>query len=235
MLVDTAIATTAAPATPRAPRAAQAKQIADYIAATRTRLETVRADVLIASLLAARGFDHVALGTGLALVETAQDRFNARQSAMAANDAAVKALGKTRTRARAAFRNFRDLAAAAYAPGDASRVALNVNGRVPDDDDRFLTLARSAIAASANPPYADALAHFGFDAAARTAVETTLAAFEQARQAQATAADQAVNATRERDAATQAVRDWMRPFERVAAVIARSEEGSPARARLLRG
>jgi len=213
------VAETAPTPAPKRARASQDQALANKINQYRTSLTSAQGNAELVTLLQPRGYDGEALAAGLSLCDAAQAAFNARQDAQAAQKQAAKAAGAADEAARAGFNDFRKIARAVFKDNASAQGNLGVTGRVPDDQEKFLTLA-SAVYTSAlsHSTYMTALARRGYDQAAIEAEQARLDAVTQTNSAHETAKAAAVRATSDRDAAAKALDDWWAEFRAVAQV-----------------
>jgi hypothetical protein len=198
-------------------KAEQDQQMANYITEALQRLEVARDDAEIAPLIAARGYNTTRLAEGLAVQKAAQDAFTARQTAMAAQSQAVAACDGAELTARSTYADYRTIAGGVFTvPAD--RAAVGLKGAVPDDMQKFITLAHSSYDNAKNEPYQTALAVYGYAPATLDAALATLDVFTTAIEAQASAVGAAVRSTAARNEAVKALKVWMRMFDKVASV-----------------
>jgi hypothetical protein len=117
--------------------------------------------------------------------------------------------------ARSDYGDFRKLARIVF-KDNATRLALNLNGRVFADRVRFLHQARAGYEAALTPDYAPALAKRG---CTRPNIEAGLAlldALVAAEDAQTAAKAAALDATARRTAAMQRLNAWFGEFHAIA-------------------
>jgi hypothetical protein len=197
------------------PRADQDQLIANRIADTRRKINAVQGDDDLKTRFATRGCDLADLTVGLGHCDSTQAGYDARQVALGKEKAAYKILAEKRKVARSAFAELRALAKLAYPRDKASQQALRATGRVPLDDDTFLTDARAAGHSAGQAPYAADLTRRGYNPATYTAA---LNDFDTARNTARAAADAAVSATAQRDTADKELQTWLLTFEGIIAL-----------------
>ena len=212
---------TPAPKTP-ARRADQDQAIANLITEARLLIEKARDDAEIAPALAGRGFDAAAFAQGLALQQAAQDAFDTRQSAMNAQKKASNTADQAQAAARSAYMDFRETARVNFRDSDA-RGALGLTGKIPGDMEKFITTARASYKAAQSAPYQATLATYGFPAAAIASALAALDALAEASKAQDDAISKAVKATTARDAAVEALEQWIKKFKSIASIALRPQ------------
>ncbi len=133
-----------------------------------------------------------------------EDQLNATEAIQDANKEARSDYGDFRKLARIVFKD------------NATRLALNLNGRVFADRARFLHQARAGYEAALTPDYAPSLAKRG---CARTDIEAGMAlldALVAAEDAQTAAKAAALDATARRTAAMQRLNAWFGEFHAIA-------------------
>jgi len=200
-------------------RANQDVALANRINQYRTALTAAQGHAELAARLGPRGYGAAALAQGVALCDAAQAGFNARNDALAGQQAAMTALAAADGAARGGFGDFRAIARALFQGDGAALAGLGVKGRVSGDREQFLTAANAAYAAAlGNAGWGARLAMRGYDGAAVQAVQATLAGLTQAAAAHEAARAAAQRATAERDAAGQALDGWWGEFRAVARV-----------------
>lgn len=114
--------------------------------------------------------------------------------------------------------------------GIADQASLGLKGEAPRDAQKFITTARASYATAQTAPYATILATYGFPAETIAAAVAALDAFSKAGEAQTAAAAAAVQATADRGAAVDALKQWSKQFKNIAAVALRTQ---PAQAKKL--
>ncbi len=207
------------PSAPARTYASQDQALANRINQYRGALILARDSSELLSLLQPRGYDDAALAAGIALCDAAQVAFTARQSAQAAQQAAQLAEQAARQVARDGFQDFRKIARAVFRADPAAQTALGATGRVPSDQEKFLTLATAAYAAVLeHSDYLAALTQRGLDQSVIQAEQAKLEALVQANAAHEVAKAAAMRATAERNAAAKAMDDWWAQFRAIAQV-----------------
>ena len=201
--------------------AEQDQLIADKITAAAQYLDTVEGDAEIAALLAARGYTAARLAEGRTLYRTAQSAFTDRQVAMAAQGQATAGLSGSAASARDMYLDFRDTVRSISTFTASDRTALKVNGALPADKQKMITLARTSYQAAQQEPYAATLATYGFPAATLDAALAALDAYSKADTDQNTAIGAAVKATADRNAAVKALDAYMKQLRGIAKVALR--------------
>ncbi len=205
-------------------RAEQDQAIANAITAARQLIETARADAEIAAILAQRGYNEARLTEALQLQQAAQVAFTVRQKAIAAQKQATAALTGAAATARQTYADFRETSRAIFTPA-ADRIALGLKGAVPDDNQKFVTLAHTSYINGREEPYRSALATYGYSSETIAQAITTLDALIVADETQNAAIGAAKQATTDRDAAYKALDAWLKQFKRIAKVALRGKPG----------
>jgi vacuolar-type H+-ATPase subunit H len=200
----------------------QDKQIADAITRAAKLIGIVRTDAEMAAILSTRGYDTAKLNEGSSLQGSAQAAYGNRQRVLGAQKEATRALADAEKTARREYADFRQTARAIFGE-EADRTALGLNGRVPGDLQKFITVARASYGAAAGTTYAGALATYGYPAPTLQAASDTLDYLAQTDEAQAKAIGTATGGTGDRDAAFEALQAWVRQFRTIAKVAFRSK------------
>ena len=167
------------------------------------------------------GYDANELQAGLALQREAQARFSARQAAVGAAAQAKVARDAALAEAKDEFAAYRATVQANYKSGD--RAGLAATGKVPDDIEKFRTLARGAYTAAQNPPYAAALSKNGFAATRFADALTALDALADSDIAFKKADRDATQSTVDRNQAVAALEEWASKFRKLAKVALRKD------------
>lgn len=211
--VDVAGSTASDTATPR--RADQDQEIAAVISSTGKTIKIALNDADISKVLAKRGFKKEKLNAGLDLCATAQEKWDARQAAIARQAECTGAVNRLFGEAVKAYGDFRE-AARAELDEAASLKALSVSDVVPDDLDKFLTHARGAYNCAKEEPYVTALGDYGYDEEGLDDELKALEDLDKANQEQSQAMADAQKATRLRDDAAKPVRNFRNKLRRIA-------------------
>lgn len=129
---------------PAVRRATQNKLIANYVVAAQTFLRTASTDAEIRPILEQHGYDgaEFAAGAGLDL----------RQEKLGGRENAQDELNLSADAARDTYAAFRAIARAAF-PSQDDRVGLALTGDVPEDFQRFVTLAPTSYTNAGKAPY----------------------------------------------------------------------------------
>ncbi|WP_395145524.1 hypothetical protein [Armatimonas sp.] len=210
--MDTTPEAGAAAPKPRAPRAEQDQRIQNDITQYVQDIQAVRKDTALAAGMTELGFDSAALADGQAHAASAQSAYTHRQTAMGAEEAALKIATDADETARRRYVHYRDVVRIAYPRDPAARKALGATGIVPKDRQKLVTLARAAYQGALQPPYAEALAKRGYNAAGLGAAELLLDSLDSATAALTAASRAAVEATTARNDAYSTLTAWGVPF-----------------------
>lgn len=201
--------------------AEQDQQIADKITAAAQYLDTVEGDAEISALLATRGYTTAKLAEGHSLQKAAQSAFTQRQIALAAQGQATAGMSGSASAARDMVLDFRETVRSISTFTASDRTALKVNGTLPADKQKMITLARASYQAARQEPYAVALATYGFPAATLDAAVAALDAYSKADTDQNNAIGAAVKATADRNAAVKELDAYMKQLRGLAKVALR--------------
>jgi hypothetical protein len=202
-------------------KADQDQKIANRITAAAQYLDTIEGNPEISTLLSTRGYDAAKLAEGHTLQRAAQSTFTQRQLTLAAQGQATAGISGTSATAREMYVDFRETVRSITAFTAADRTALKVNGSIPADKQKMITLARSSYEAAALPPYAATLATYGFPAATLAAAQAALDAYSKADTDQNTASGDATRATAARNAAVKELDAYMKQLKGLAKVALR--------------
>ena len=202
----------------------QDKRILESLAHARRLMTTVENHDELAGELAAYGYTEEAITTCRGLIDAAQTAVDARQDAMGEQDAAYEELHLADETARRTYADYRAVTRALYQDKDDCR-KLGLNGNVPKDREKFLTLARTSYTAARKAPYAETLAAYGFDADALDAAKAELDALNDAQSRRQYADGVARDATLTRDHAVETLETWINRFRRIARVALRDRPG----------
>ena len=197
--------------------AEQDQAIADDIGNALLLIDGIANNAEIAAIMLKKGYDATKLADGRTLQSAAQTAFEARQSALGAKQTAVNALSAAGMAASERYTDFRGTARTSFT-GQADRTALNLNGIVAKDRQKFITQARTSYNAAKTAAYAAQMATDGYDAATIQAALDELVALEQANVAQNTASGAAQSATANRNAAYKALLVYVRRLRGMARV-----------------
>lgn len=215
--MSTEVSTETAPSVPetKTPRdnLLQSKALANDIAQAERLIQSVLGKPELLAALAPIGYNDGELNNGLALFRTAQEKFSARQQALASATENKAARDRVLTSTQNEFSAYRQTVQVNYKGAD--RANLGADGKVHPDIEKFRTTARSAYTAALKSPYVDVLSKYGFHAQritdALTALDQLAAADSACKSAQGTAHA----ATEARDNAGAALDDWMIKFRKL--------------------
>jgi hypothetical protein len=201
--------------------AEQDQQIENDITEIGQRIQAAQSNAELAALLAGRGYDAEALQAGLNLQAAAQAAFTTRQTALGAKGLASAAHSGAYLTAYQMYADFRETARAVFtASGD--RSTLSINGPIPKDNQKFITLARASYSAAQHDPYKTTLAKYGYPAAGLAAALDALNAYTTAIQSHTDGQGDAKKATADRNAAYTALVTWDKQFRKIAKVAVRT-------------
>ncbi len=175
--------------------------IAEQLNAAQLAINNSRADAEIRALVSGFGYSAETLSEGCNLYERAQAAVNAQKLAAGTQQDATQALLEARKVATDAYQALAKVARAVCDP--AQLTALGLSGKMPNDTAGFLTAAYTL-----------------FDNAAERGKITT---YDEANQRQEAAKGAAQQATREQDAALQALNEWMAQYLKIAKVALREK------------
>ena len=134
-------------------------------AAALALIEAIQGDEEIAGIMAGRGYPLARFSEGRDLQAALQSAVSARQTAMGTAENARAALAVADAAARTRYGDFRGTARPVFT-SSADRTALQVNGNVPRDRQRFITLANTSYTNAKAAPYQNILKDYGETSAA---------------------------------------------------------------------
>ena len=196
----------------------QDKQIANRVTAIEQILLGLQGNPEIVLILSKHGYAD--LNEGLALQRAAFLAYVARQDSMGQQIGGTLAARAANKAARSAYGDFRKMARIVF-KDDATRTALNLNGRVFADRARFLRQSRAGYEAALTPDYAPALAKRGYSRPALEAGIALLDALVVAEDAQTAAKAAAIEATASRTTAMRHLNTWYSEFHAIAKIALR--------------
>lgn len=205
---------------PVAERAAQDREIANDISQARLMIEETVNNPARLAKMALRAYGLPRLQEGLAIQETAQAAYTARQEAMGIQQNKMADLHKAEKEARQTFVDFRATGRAVFADAG-ERTRLGLTGAIPRDLQQFITWARSSYGNANAGDVGPILEQYGFDGAAMAAAMAGLATLEKAYEEMRTAVANAKAATAQRDTAVKALRAWIKKYNAVAKIALR--------------
>lgn len=197
---------------PKVTRADQDQRIQNDITQYVQDIQAAQGDTALAEALTELGFDTAALDEGDTHATSAQSAYTQRQTAMGAEEAALRTALQADETARRRYVHYRDVVRIAYPRDPAARKALGATGIVPKDRQKLVTMARAAYQSAGQAPYAAALAKRGYNAASLGAAELLLDSLDSATAALTVASRAAVEATTARNDAYSTLTEWGVPF-----------------------
>jgi hypothetical protein len=202
-------------------RAEQDQQMANDISAALATMTAARDDAEIQQALGERGYDVAAIDEAITtLQEPAQAAFNARQTAIGVLKRSNEGLAAMEAHERKDFADYREIARAAFTAA-ADRTELGLNGAAPKDLQKFITMARASYTAGKKAPFTEKLTKRGYSTAAIDAELAGIKGVEGLGTARAKAEGAAAKATKDRDAAFKALKEWSGEFRKVARRVLR--------------
>lgn len=206
----------------KAPRdnALQSRAHANAIASSERSIQAVLGSPELLLALAPSGYNETELNKGLALYRTAQEKFSARQEAMAFVTETMAARNKALDAAKNEYIAYRTTVQVNYRKAD--RANLGADGRVPADSDKFRTSARSAYGTALSSPYLEVLSQYGFNKERLNAGFASLDKLAAAESIYQNAQSKAQTATEARDVAAEALKSWMMKLRTIAKTTLKS-------------
>lgn len=200
--------------------AEQNLRIANLISDAGILIQTLEADPQLTGLLREKGIDQNEMMVGTDCHAAAQDGFNQRQSTMAEEDAGFVRADRLFAHSQGGFIGFRTLSRLRF-PTHADRIALALNGKLPEDRQQCITLMRASYTEALLPRYQQQLTKLGYSAPILTQLLAELDTLEAAIAAANRASGAAQGATRDRNEAVKALQEWMRMVKGTARVALR--------------
>jgi hypothetical protein len=204
------------------PRSPQDKRQAREIAATGQTIRAVAADATsdetIALALAEGGYPLTEFSRADGLQEAAQAALAEQLAVGSVKDAANKTYAAAEKSLTTLYLNLRGLARSAFLKDRAALEKLGISGNAPRALADLLNAGENLVRNAPLAPYADKLARRGVTAAKLQNLQTRLAALQEADRAQEAAKEALPPATAKRNAAAQALTDWLVEFKAFAKV-----------------
>jgi hypothetical protein len=199
-------------------RAAQDVRVVNDIRESRRMILKLRELPEAAEMMVKHGYNETKLEEGLRLYQAAFDAFDARSDAMARKQHTSAQLRGAEITAREIYADYKSICRAFF-PEEPDWTALAVEGATPRSRNEFILKARDAYVGGQRDPYAEELAFYGFGGETLQQADATIDALEQADAAYRAEIELAKDATSQRDAATEALREWMKKFVAVLEVV----------------
>jgi hypothetical protein len=192
--------------------------IADRLNAAQLAINNSRTDEEIQSLVTAFGYTSARLTEGCELYERAQAAVQAQALAEGAQKGATQVELDAKKAAADAYQALARVARAACSPSQLS--ALGLGGKMPRDTAGFLAAAYTLFDNAVTIP---SLSGFGYTSEKLAAERGRIAAYDEANRKQEAAKGAAQQATREQDAALQALNEWTAQYLKIARVALREK------------
>ena len=223
-LTESAAVAFTAPAAEPAPSRPRGLQDTQHAQALTRALEIITAlaeNDELRAVLSARGVDDAFIAQGAALQLTAQQTYAARQLAMASAQSASLRYGAASEQVRSTFNEFRMTARMLF-PDPSVWTALGLPGKYPRSLEQVVSNARVSYAAAlSDGTHDEALAQLGYTSAKLTSMTDELDALVALRAERDNTRSAAVNATRARDDALEALDVWLRRLRLTVRLAAR--------------
>ena len=216
---------TPAPNAPKVHHNVQNKIITKYVTDAETFLETASTDTEIQPILAAHGYDAAEFAIGDGLVAAAGGEVAKRQAKLGQAEDAVDELHLGADGARDTYAQFREIARAAF-PAQGDRVALGLTGDVPEDFQRFVTLAHTSYTNASLAAYTAKMTKRNYAPARLTTLLANLASFTEDKSKKNQAAGDAMESTKDRNDAYIALRAYMKELKGIARGALRGNKGA---------
>ncbi|MEP6810675.1 MAG: hypothetical protein ABI992_10560, partial [Chthoniobacterales bacterium] len=205
--------------------------IQNYIGDAETFIITVSTDAEIQPVMEEHGYDATELAAGTALLQTAATAFGVRLTGVAGKAGKQTDLDTASTKAREDYAAFREIARAAF-PEQADRIGLGLTGNVPQDLQKFITLAHTSYTNAQQAPWTTKMTIRNYAKARLQALNTDLTALTQSDSASNIAAGAAEEDTTARDLAYNALKEWIKEAHGVARGAFRKNAGALTKLKL---
>lgn len=220
-----------APTAPKLTRSVSNQSIANYINDAETFLLTVKNDPEINPVMASHGYDAAELTTGDNLLKAAADAFGVRLTGVAGKNDKQGVLNTAEATAREDYAAFREIARAAF-PDQQDRVGLGLTGNVPQDLQKFITLAHTSYTNAGKAPWATKMTKRNYAAARLATLNAALDALTGTESDKAIAAGEAQETTTARDTAYNGLKEYMKEIRGVARGAFRGNPGALTKLKL---
>ena len=215
----------AAATTPTVHRSVANQAIQNYIGDAETFIITVATDPEIHPVMEQHGYDGTELAAGTALLQTAADAFGVRLTGVAGKTGKQDDLVTASNHAREDYAAFREIARAAF-PAQADRIGLGLTGNVPQDLQKFITLAHTSYTNAKQDPWTTKMTTRNYAKARLDALNADLTALTGSESASNIAAGAAEEDTAARDTAYNALKEWIKEAHGVARGAFRKNAGA---------
>ncbi len=192
--------------------------IAEKLNVAQLAINNSLADAEIQALVSGFGYSSEALSGGRELYERAQAAVNTQKLAAGAQQDATQAVQEAQKVAADAYQALAKVARAVCEPSQLT--ALGLSGKTPRDTAGFLAAAYTLFD---NAVSLGALSGFGYTAEKLAAERGKITAYDEANQRQEAAKGAAQQATREQEAALQALNEWVAQYLKIAKVALREK------------
>lgn len=202
--------------------ATKSKQsIAQQLTDAQITISNSLSDPEIQELVAAFGYTAGKLNAAKDLYDAALAATNLQKSKSGAQQESTCLLAEVEAAARDAYQALAKVARAVFIKDKAQLTRLGLTGRQPQNMAGFLAAAHTLFDNASHLPV---LAEYGYNADKLQAEHGRISALDQANQQQEAAKGAAQQATRDRDAALQALNDWVSQYRKIARVALRHKK-----------
>ena len=158
-------------------------------------------------------------------LQTAATAFGVRLTGVAGKKDSQTLLDTASTKAREDYAAFREIARAAF-PAQADRIGLGLTGNVPQDLQKFITLAHTSYTNAKQDPWTTKMTTRNYAKARLDALNADLTALSGSESASNIAAGAAEEDTAARDNAYNALKEWIKEAHGVARGAFRKNAGA---------
>lgn len=195
------------------------KSIARQLNAARVAIDNTLGDAGIQARVAAYGYGPDKMAEGKQLYQQAMSAVNAQRIAAGGYRESTANARRAQATAKRAYQNLGQLARAAFIHHKSHLAALGLTGPMPRTGAGFITAANALFENALKvAEIQKLLADFGYDPDRLQKEQAQIAAFVSAMLAHEVAKGSAQQATRDQDAALEALRNWLAQYIKIARV-----------------
>ncbi len=209
----------------------QNKKITKYAGESQTFLTTLSGDPTLSAVASTHGYDTAELAIGQGYVTALGGGLQNRQQGMGNKEGEQDQLEVSEKTVRHDYAVFREIARASF-PAPADRTALALSGDVPEDMDRFLTMATTSYTNGGQAPYIAKLTKRNYAPARLTTLLGAVTQLDKDESERDQAGGDAIDDTKDRDDAYDTLRAWMKECKGVMRGALKGQHGQLAKLKL---
>lgn len=199
-------------------------KIEDKLNAAKLAIQNTQGDDELQSLVGAYGYNAAAMQEGLALYTKALEAYGKQKALAGSQKDATARLKEFEAEAREAYQGLAQVARAVFKSDRAVLKSLNLEGNMPALASVFISRAYVLFDNAANLAEAkETLSRYGYNAQKLAEERAKIEDFDEASQAQEAAKGTAQQATRDQEAAIDAMIGWLMQYLRIAKVALRGK------------